>query len=61
MKQSFIEKYYMGKNVSLNADGTTYNGMVAECDDDVLSLKWDAGDEYTHIEIAKISAIWKRV
>ncbi|WP_292486803.1 MM0924 family protein [Methanohalobium sp.] len=61
MEEAFITKYYIEKKVSLDAEGKTYHGTVAECNDGVLSLKWDTEDEYTHIEIEKITAIWKRM
>lgn len=61
MKQEFIEKYYMGKEVEIDIGGqTTYRGIAAECNDGVLSLKWTIKEEgYTHIEIEKIAVIWK--
>lgn len=61
MKQEFIEKYYLGKEVEIDIGGsTTYRGIVAECNDGVLSLKWTIKEEgYTHIEIEKIAAMWK--
>ncbi len=61
MKQEFIEKYYIDKNVSIDIGGKDiYKGTAAECADGVLSLKWTKGDEeYTHIEIDAIKAIWK--
>lgn len=61
MKQEFIEKYYMDKEVTIDIGGKDlYKGIAAECADGVLSLKWTkGGDEYTHIDIAEIKAIWK--
>ncbi len=36
-----------------------YKGVVAECNDGILSLKWDVAKEgYTHIDIDDIRAIW---
>ena len=61
MKEAFINKYYINKKVSLDAEGKTYHGTAAECNNGVLSLKWDVEDEYTHIEVEKIAAIWKRM
>lgn len=62
MKQSFIEKYYMDKDVEIDVGGEGhYRGIVAECNDGVLSLKWDIPEEgYTHIDIDDIRAIWKQ-
>lgn len=61
MKQEFIEKYYLGKEVEVDIGGnTTYRGIAAECNDGVLSLKWTIKEEgYTHIEIEKIAVLWK--
>lgn len=61
MKQEFIEKYYLGKEVEIDIGGnTTYRGIAAECKDGVLSLKWTIKEEgYTHIEIEKIAAMWR--
>lgn len=61
MKQEFIEKYYVDKEVTIDIGGRdNYKGIAAECNDGVLSLKWTAGgDEYTHIVISEIKAIWK--
>lgn len=61
MKQEFIEKYYMGKEVEIDIGGNTmYRGIAAECKDGILSLKWTIKEEgYTHIEIEKIAVIWK--
>lgn|GEM_PF-626979 len=60
IKQEFIEKYYLGKEVELDIGGNnTYKGIVAECKDGVLSLKWTIKNEgYTHIDIEKIAAMW---
>lgn len=60
MKQSFIEKYYMDKEVEIDIGGEdNYRGIVAECNDGILSLKWDIKEEgYTHIDIDNIRAIW---
>lgn len=61
VKQEFIEKYYLGKEVEIDIGGnTTYRGIAAECNDGVLSLKWTIKEEgYTHIEIEKIAVMWK--
>ena len=61
MKQEFIEKYYLGKEVEIDIGGsTTYRGIAAECNAGVLSLKWTIKEEgYTHSEIEKIAAMWK--
>lgn len=61
MKQEFIEKYYLGKEVEIDIGGnTTYRGIAAECNDGVLSLKWTIKEEgYTHIDIERIAVIWK--
>lgn len=61
MKQEFIEKYYLGKEVEIDVRGrNTYRGIAAECKDGVLSLKWNIKEEgYTHIEIESIVAMWK--
>jgi hypothetical protein len=60
LKQSFIDKYYMQKEVEIDIGGEdNYRGIVAECNDGVLSLKWDINKEgYTHIEVDAIKAIW---
>ncbi len=60
MKQSFIEKYYMQKDVEIDIGGEeNYRGIIAECNDGTLSLKWDIDKEgYTHIDIDSIRAIW---
>ncbi|MCQ6962274.1 MAG: hypothetical protein PWP14_1664 [Methanolobus sp.] len=60
MKQSFIERYYMQKEVEIDIGGEeNYRGIAAECNDGILSLKWDIGKEgYTHIDIDSIRAIW---
>lgn len=61
MKQEFIEKYYLGKEVEIDIGGnTTYRGIAAECNDGVLSLKWTVKAEgYTHIDIERIAVMWK--
>ncbi len=61
MKQEFIEKYYLGKEVEIDVCGrNTYRGIAAECKDGVLSLKWNIKEEgYTHIDIESIAAMWK--
>ncbi|MHB8103731.1 MAG: MM0924 family protein [Methanosarcina sp.] len=61
MKQEFIEKYYLGKEVEIDIGGsTTYRGVAAECKDGILSLKWTIKEEgYTHIDIEKIAAMWR--
>jgi len=60
MKQSFIEKYYMDKDVVIDIGAEdNYKGVVSECNDGILSLKWDLAKEgYTHIDIDDIRAIW---
>ena len=61
MKQEFIEKYYLGKEVEIDvAESNTYRGIATECKEGVLSLKWNIKEEgYTHIEIESIVAMWK--
>lgn len=61
MKQEFIEKNYLGKEVEIDIGGkTTYRGIAAEVSDGILSLKWTIKEEgYTHIDIEKIAVIWK--
>lgn len=51
----------MGKEVEIDIGGrTTYRGVVAECNDGVLSLKWTIKEEgYTHIDIERIAAMWR--
>lgn len=56
MKQEFIEKYYLGKEVEIDIGGnTTYRGIAAECKDGVLSLKWTIKEEGYHISISRES------
>jgi hypothetical protein len=50
----------MQKEVEIDIGGEdNYRGVVAECNDGVLSLKWDINKEgYTHIEVDAIKAVW---
>ncbi|HHV23633.1 MAG: hypothetical protein PHG79_12415 [Methanosarcina sp.] len=61
MKQEFIEEYYLDKEVEIDIGGRTlYKGVVTECSDGVLSLRWGTKEEgYTHIDIEKIAAMWR--
>lgn len=61
MKQAFIEENYLDIEVEIDIGGRTlYKGVVTECNDGVLSLRWGTKEEgYTHIDIEKIAAIWR--
>jgi len=60
MKQKFIEEYYLGTEVEIDIGGKTlYRGVITECNDGILSLRWSTKEEgYTHIDIEKIAAMW---
>jgi hypothetical protein len=54
--------FIIGENITFCTKWGYKNekGISAECADGILSPKWTkGGDEYTHIDIAEIKAIWK--
>ena len=61
MKQEFIEENYLDTEVEIDIGGRTlYKGVVTQCNDGILSLKWTIKEEgYTHIDIEKIAAMWR--